>query len=353
VRAPALSNLAEPSPALHGDAPAAAAAQVLPDRSALALVAVERTRMPMVVSDPQQPDNPIVLANRAFLDLTGYSADEVLGRNCRFLQGEGTSQAAIDEIRQALRDEREIDVEILNYRKDGSAFWNQLSLSPVFDDDGRLLYVFGSQIDVTELRKVQTLEASEHRLLKEVDHRARNVLAVVGGIVRLSRADDPGHYAAAVQQRVQVLARAHSLLAERGWQEVALEQVIRQQIDGGEAQPITLHGPDMMISALIVQPLSLVIHELVDNARAHGALSVPAGSVEVQWCGRPEYGGFEIDWREVGGPAFSPDAPRGFGTAMISGMIEKQLRGQVHRAWTDGGLTVSITVPGTLEALQM
>ena len=348
-----MSDVVEPSPALHGDRPAAASAQGLVDRKALAEVAVERTRMPMVVSDPRQPDNPIVLANGAFLHLTGYTAGEVIGRNCRFLQGEGTSAAAVEAIRTALREEREIDVEILNYRKDGSAFWNQLSLSPVHDDKGRLLYVFGSQIDVTELRKVQTLEASEHRLLREVNHRARNVLAVVGGIVRLSRADDPEHYAAAIQERVQVLAQAHSLLAERGWREVSLEQVIRQQVDRSGPNSIRLRGPDIVVSALVVQPLSLVIHELLDNARAHGALSVPAGSVEVQWSAGADYGGFELRWREVGGPALSPDARRGFGTAMISGMIEKQLRGRVHRAWVDGGLTVTLSVPGTFEPQQL
>ncbi len=343
---------ARPSPSLRGDRPAAASAQGLADRNALAAIAVERTRMPMVVCDPRQPDTPIVLANRAFLDLTGYSADEVIGRNCRFLQGEGTSPAVIAAIGAALRDQREIDIEILNYRKDGSAFWNQLWLSPVHDDDGRLLYVFGSQVDITELRKIQSLEASEHRLLKEIDHRARNVLAVVGGIVRLSRSDEPARYANAIQERVQVLARAHSLLAERGWREVGLEQIIRAQLDRSIADRFTLSGPDLMIAAIAVQPISLVLHELIDNARVHGALSVPAGKVDVRWRGGPAYGGFELRWREVGGPAFPAAPSKGFGTAMIAGMIERQLRGRVERDWVDSGLTLVITAPGTFEPLQ-
>lgn len=305
--------------------------------------------MPMVVSDPRQPDCPVVLANKAFLDLTGYAAHEVIGRNCRFLQGAATSATAISIIREGIREEREIEVEILNYRKDGSTFWNQLNLSPVHDDNGQLLYFFGSQIDVTELRKVQGLEASEHRLLKEVDHRARNVLAIVSGIVRLSRADDAAHYATAIQKRVLVLAQAHSLLAERGWQEVTLEEVIRPQIAHLGAHRMTSAGPDVMISALSVQPISLVIHELIENANAHGALTAPSGSVEVRWSPGKGYGGFELQWREVGGPPPAPDARNGFGTAMIAGMIEKQLRGKVDRAWVDGGLTISIAVPGTFE----
>ncbi len=334
---------------LHGDAPAADANVPHDDRNALAAVAVERTRMPMVVTDPRRPDNPIVLANRAFLELTGYRAEEVLGRNCRFLQGEGTAAAAVSAIREAVREERDLEVEILNYRKDGSAFWNLLSISPVHDDRGRLLYIFASQIDVTEFRKVQTLEASEHRLLKEVDHRARNVLAVVGGIVRLSRADDPNDYAAAIQERIQVLAEAHTLLAVGGWQEMPLDQVVRQQIRSSPLGRITVRGPEVMVSALVVQPVSLVLHELTNNARAHGALSAPGGRVEVTWEATSDYGGFVLRWREVGGPAY-PAAPRkGFGNAMVSGMIERQLRGRVERAWTDGGLEIIVTVPGTFD----
>src|ERR1700712_3063744 len=87
---------------LHGDSPAAALPGMMLDRRELALVAVERTRMPMVVTDPRQPDAPIGLANQAFLDLTGYTAEEVIGRNCRFLQGPETSAAAIEEIRVAV-----------------------------------------------------------------------------------------------------------------------------------------------------------------------------------------------------------------------------------------------------------
>lgn len=346
-----LADDARHSPFLHGDRPAAASPQVLADRNALAAVAVERTRMPMVVSDPRQPDNPIVMANRAFLEMTGYGADEVIGRNCRFLQGGGTSAETISAIREAMREEREIEVEILNYRKDGSAFWNQLGLSPVHDDEGRLLYIFGSQIDVTELRKVQSLEAAEHRLLKEVDHRSRNVLAVVAGIVRLSRSDEPVRYAHAIQERVQVLARAHTLLAERGWQEVSLEEIIRQQIERAGVEHIALDGPSLMVSAIAVQPVALVIHELVDNARSHGALSVPGGSVDVHWERGPQYGAFELIWREVGGPALPAEPRKGFGTAMIAGMIERQLRGRVERAWVDQGLTIRMTAPGTFEPI--
>lgn len=144
---------------IHSDRPAAATPKGMVDHKELATFAFQRTRMPMVMSDARQLDYPIVLANDAFLDLTGYSADELLGKNCRVLQGEDTSRAAVAEIRTIIAHGRGGNVELLNYRKDGSSFWNQLHLSPIRDDDGRLAYYFASQIDATEFRKIQTLDA--------------------------------------------------------------------------------------------------------------------------------------------------------------------------------------------------
>jgi PAS domain S-box-containing protein len=340
----------EPSPALHSKPPPAISSRGLADRLELAAIAVDRTRMPMTVTDPRQPDNPIVLANQAFLDLCGCAAEEVIGRNCRFLQGGGTSLAACAEIRAAIAEARELTIEILNYRKDGSAFWNQLHISPIHDDNGQLLYFFASQDDVTAFREVQVLKAAERRLLREIDHRARNAMAVVNGIVRLSRADDAALYAAAIQQRVQALADAHTLLSDRGWRDVALELVVRQQADRLGSERVTLEGPELMVPAVVVQPVALVIHELFFNAAVHGALSSPTGSLVVRWDRAPDYEGFRLRWEEAGGPLPARARRTGFGTVMMRGIVERQLRGQVHQDWTDNGLVVTMTVPASGEA---
>lgn len=173
--------------------------------------------MPLVLTDARHPDHPIILANKAFLNLTGYESREVLGRNCRFLQGENTDRAVVDQLRYAIAGELEATVDILNYKKDGTAFWNELHFSPIRDDDQQLAYYFASQLDVTDFRKMKELEASERRLLMEVDHRARNALAIVESIVRLSRATEPAAYAIAVQRRVHAISAAHTLLSEAGW----------------------------------------------------------------------------------------------------------------------------------------
>ncbi|HEU5267495.1 MAG TPA: SpoIIE family protein phosphatase [Jatrophihabitans sp.] len=111
--------------------------------------AVTATRMSFTITDPRQPDNPLVWVNPAFLDTTGYSAEEVLGRNCRLLQGPDTDPRTVEQIGAALRAERPITATLLNYRKDGSTFWNELTISPVRDGTGAVTNFAGVQADVT------------------------------------------------------------------------------------------------------------------------------------------------------------------------------------------------------------
>ncbi|WP_049731557.1 PAS domain-containing protein, partial [Rhizobium ecuadorense] len=333
---------------LHGDLPSASSKAALADRKELAAIAFERTRMPMVVADARKPDLPIVLANKSFLELTGYPADEVLGRNCRFLQGPATSPIAVAEIRAGIADEREVSVEILNYKKNGEQFWNRLHLSPIHADDGRILYFFGSQIDVTEYRRIEALEASEHRLLMEVDHRSKNVLAIVDSIVRLSNADDPALYAAAIQHRVQALARAHNLLAERRWTSISVEELVRLQVTPFASTRAVFRGPDIRLPPPVVQPVALVLHELAVNAARHGALVASQGRLSISWTPGPSGAGFKLRWREAGVRRAPKPTKRGFGTAIIGALIEKQLKGHVEKTWSNDGLLIEIEVPSAL-----
>jgi PAS domain S-box-containing protein len=157
------------------------------DRGNIFFAAVEMTRMPMVVTDPRQPDNPIVFANGAFFDLTGYTNEETVGRNCRFLQGPQTDRGTVEEVRNALREERAVAVDILNYKKDGKAFWNALFIGPIFDQDGKLLYFFASQMDITERRTTQEayLQAQKMEAIGQLTagmaHDFNNLLQVING----------------------------------------------------------------------------------------------------------------------------------------------------------------------------
>lgn len=105
--------------------------------------------MAMVLTDPDQPDNAVVYVNEAFAELTGYGPSEALGRNCRFLQGPATDPAAVAAISEAIRRGQAISLDLLNYRRDGTEFWNALCISPVRDLDGKVHFFLASQLDVT------------------------------------------------------------------------------------------------------------------------------------------------------------------------------------------------------------
>ncbi|MFZ1415602.1 MAG: PAS domain-containing protein [Defluviicoccus sp.] len=115
------------------------------DIAKAALLSVEERETSVVISDPSRPDNPMIYVSEEFETQTGYSPEEALGRNCRFLQGPETDPKAVQAIRDALAAQTEITIDILNYRKDGTKFWNRLRIRPLFDDKGKLLYFAGAQ----------------------------------------------------------------------------------------------------------------------------------------------------------------------------------------------------------------
>jgi PAS domain S-box-containing protein len=146
------------------------AQQLVSQQNSLLSAAVSNLIDGVVITDPQQPDNPVVFANDAFYELTGYSPAETIGHNCRFLQGPKTDQAVVRELHEAIAERRPFRGVLLNYRKDGSTFWNGLKINPVFDDAGKLINFVGLQADVTARREAEeALRESEARFRRVVD----------------------------------------------------------------------------------------------------------------------------------------------------------------------------------------
>lgn len=174
---------------------------VLPNdaSSDIFFAAVKTTRMPMIVTDPRRQDNPVIFCNDAFIHMSGYPEHEIVGRNCRFLQGPETDREAVALVGRAIERREEVSVEILNYRKNGSTFWNALFVSPVFDETGTLIYFFASQLDVSRrreaedaLHQAQKMEAVG-QLTGGIAHDFNNLLQVIIGYVDLLEARiDPG-----------------------------------------------------------------------------------------------------------------------------------------------------------------
>ena len=138
------------------------------------VAAVRAMRMPMTITNPRLPDNPVVFANDAFCRLTGYQREEIVGRNCRFLQGPETDGETVRRVRAAVAAAQPLELDIRNRRKDGEPFWNRLLLAPVHDAAGKLAYFFASQVDVTlERERLAGLESHNAALLAELNDRLR------------------------------------------------------------------------------------------------------------------------------------------------------------------------------------
>ncbi len=145
--------------------------------------AFEKSGLPMLATDPRAPDNPIVYVNEAFCRITGYSPEEAIGRNCRFLQASGTDQNVVAQIREAVSAGRAVSAELLNRRKDGSEFWNHLFITPICSESSELRFFLATQVDVTRAQQSKTVQAALEASKKELDQtneRLRLTLTVAG-----------------------------------------------------------------------------------------------------------------------------------------------------------------------------
>jgi PAS domain S-box-containing protein len=211
------------------------------------------------------------------------------------------------------------------------------------DATDNVVRISGVTVDITDRK-----EAEERQVLlaREVDHRARNALALVQSIVRLTRSDNIKSYITAVDGRIGALARAHTLLAQSRWQGADLARLVNEELapfrtDGPERA--TIAGPDVSLEPRTAQTLALALHELATNAAKYGALSVRAGRVAVDWDLQPH--GLLLRWTESDGPQPQPQVAPGFGIRLISASIERQLAGEAGFDWRPEGLNCTLRVP--------
>ena len=209
--------------------------------------------------------------------------------------------------------------------------------------------ILGMHVDITARKDA---EMRQTLLIREVDHRAKNALAVVQAVLRLTRAPDQAAYVRAVEGRVAALARAQTLLTQTRWSGADLRALLEGELapfltSGGIGPSAILAGPAVMLPPVIAQPLSMAVHELATNAVKHGALSTPGGTVRVTWSVTHGTGrGLELRWQESGGPAIGvAPSRRGFGSRVLQTTVQDQLGGCLVQEWAEGGLDCRMDVP--------
>lgn len=187
-------------------------------------------------------------------------------------------------------------------------------------------------------------------LSRELDHRAKNMLAVVQAALRLTKADDVPSFVQVLEGRVAALARAQNLLTAHQWQGADLETMLRDELApylNRKSNPqAELEGPLLVIPATAVQPLSMALHEMRTNATKYGALSSPTGRLRISW--QVEDNVLRLHWTESGGPLLEgPPDKRGFGSRVLTNTLRTQLGGTIFMAWESTGLVCDLAVPLT------
>lgn len=222
--------------------------------------------------------------------------------------------------------------------EDGVERWVAAKGRGVFDDDGRCLRVVGTAIDITTRKHA---EEARDLLMREVDHRARNSLAIIQSVVRLTQAPDPAAFRQAIHGRIEAMARAQSTLAKGQWRGGTIAEVVRDELLSSvtAASRVRLSGGEIALPADHLQPLSMILHELATNATKYGALSVREGTVEVSWANAPN--GWSLHWQERDGPPTTPPSRSGFGSRLMVNLA-RQLDGEIAFDWAPEGLSVKL-----------
>ncbi|MBO9546207.1 HWE histidine kinase domain-containing protein [Caulobacter sp.] len=255
---------------------------------------------------------------------------------------------APDFINRQLRETGRYDVE---YRRpvgpDGRETWNHGSGVIVLGADGEPAYLIGVVQDITE-RKAE--EAQRENLVAELDHRIKNLLAVVQSVAAQSarKSASLDVFLKTFAARLKSMSSAHDLLSAARWRGATLARIAAAELGGLSPTQTRWDGPEMFLTPRAAAALSLALHELAVNAVRYGSLSTENGKVEVVWRRTPE-GGFALEWLETGGPPANAPATKGFGATLIEDVAGRELGGSAHINYKPSGVTAMIQ--GAAEAL--
>jgi PAS domain S-box-containing protein len=284
----------------------------------------------------------ILALSQSWLEQTGYSKEELrriedwTARAC-VVGGE-----VLEQIRQIISTEPEArSAEAMIYAKDGrERLWSFVYSALGTQSDGKRLFVCVAQ-DVTE-RKAR--EEQIQLLMREVNHRAKNMLSLVQAIARQTAAREPENFIGCFTERIQALAANQDLLIRNEWQGIDVEDLVRAQLAHFAdlvGSRIAVRGPKVHLNAAAAQAIGLALHELATNAGKYGALSVDSGHVEVGW--RADGDIFAMSWTERNGPPVSHPERRGFGSTVIESMAKRTVGGEVQLEYGPSGLMWGLT----------
>ena len=280
--------------------------------------------------------------NPAFTALLGYSQAELLDRHFQdIIHPEDREENVVGGVR--LRAQEIASLEIFNryIKKDSSAVWVHKRISMLHDAAGKPTHHIALVTDMTERKRYE-----EHirLLLREVNHRSKNMLAVVQAVARQTIASSPDDFLARFGERIRALAAAQDLLIKNEWKGAEVGELVRSQLSHFSdlaGKRITLDGPALVLTAAASQAIGMALHELATNAGKYGALSNDEGRVTIEWRldhSEQDEDTFSIAWTESGGPAVQAPERQGFGSTVVGRLAEMKLGAQVELRFASTGL---------------
>jgi PAS domain S-box-containing protein len=280
----------------------------------------------------------------------GYAAHEIIGHPILELIPPDRL-AEEDYILSAIRKgERIKQFDTVRRCKDGRLIHVSLTISPIRNQDNVIVGVSKIARDITEVKLAQETQSL---LLRELNHRSKNLLAVADAIVRqTARNTPPKDFVERISRRLHALSVNQDLMIEHNWRGADISQIIQWQLASAidnYADRVELEGSPCLVTPRVAQALGLAIYELATNALKFGALSARDGKVQVQWGVTEDAGGrqFKLTWHEHGGPPAVPPKKKGFGSAIIESMIARSVLGTATVTYAPTGLIWELTAPET------
>jgi PAS domain S-box-containing protein len=281
-------------------------------------------------------------ANAAMCKFVGYGEEELLARTVYDITHPDDRDLDREPLPRMIAGELAgFDLEKRYIRKDGKVVWARTTVNVIRDGFGRPSRNMGVVLDITDRKE---REEREHLLMREINHRAKNMLSVVQAIAHQTATKSPEDFIERFTERIQALSANQDLLVRNQWHGVEIEELVRAQLApfAGLIGPrIVVHGPKLRLNATSGQAIGLALHELATNAGKYGALSTDMGCVDISW-GR-DNDTFTMSWSEREGPAVSAPKRRGFGTTVMEAMAEHSVDGKVDLDYAPSGLAWRLT----------
>jgi PAS domain S-box-containing protein len=290
------------------------------------------------------PDVKWLRVNRTFARIVGYTPDELVCKSVQDITHPDdleSSLAEAERLRSGRADSYELEKRYV--RKDGTPVWVHITGTAVRRNDGSVDQFVAMIQDITERKED---EEREHLLMREINHRAKNMLSVVDAIAHQTATRNPDDFVERFSERIQALSANQDLLIRNEWKGVDVEDLVLAQLLHFRdlvSTRIAIQGPKLRLKPAAAQAIGLALHELATNAGKYGALSTDSGRVDIN---SGTHGGtFTMSWTEREGPPTSPPHRRGFGTIVLKDMAERSVGGEVDLDYAPSGATWRLTCP--------